>query len=145
MNYSTAIFLINSDVRAVSVSYEQDAEGKGIKPFYTFKTFDPDVAKEDYVVIPTGTRHNMTVARVEEVDLEVEVDSTADLKWLVGRVDTAAYEAVVRQEQDAIATIKSAEKRAKQEELKAKLLADNPDLQRLAQIGTDAAPALPAE
>ena len=145
MNYSTAIFLINSDVRAVSVSYEQDAEGRGIKPFHTFKTFDPDVAIGDFVVIPTGTRHNMTVARVEEVDLEIDVDSCVDMRWLVGRVDTAAYEAVVAQEADAIAQIKSAEKRARQEELKAKLIADNPDLRMLASINPDALAALPAE
>lgn len=145
MNYSTAIFLINPDVRAVSVSYEQDAEGKGVRPFHTFKTFDTETDVGDFVVIPTGTRHNMTVARVEEVDLEIEVDSTADLKWLVGRVDTAAHEAVVASEARAIQTIKSAEKRAKQEELKAKLLADNPDLQKLAHIGAGDAPALPAE
>lgn len=144
MNYSTAIFLINGDVRAVSVSYEQDAEGKGVKPFHLFKTFDPDVDVLDFVIIPTGTRHNMTVARVEEVDVEIEVDSTADLKWLVGRVDTAAHAAVVAQEAEAIAKIKSAEKRAKQDELRAKLLADNPDLQRLASIGSET-PALPAE
>jgi len=145
MNYSTAIFLINSDVRAVSVSYEQDADGKGVKPFHTFKTFDPDVSVSDFVVIPTGTRHNMTVARVEEVDLEIEVDSTADLKWLVGRVDTAAHADVVAQEAKAIATIKSAEKRARQDELRAKLLADNPDLQQLAHIGAGEVAALPAE
>lgn len=144
MNYSTAIFLINGDVRAVAVSYEQDAEGKGVKPFHLFKTFDPDVAVEDFVVIPTGTRHNMTVARVEEVDVEIEVDSTADLKWLVGRVDTAAHAAVVAKEADAIAKIKSAERRAKQDELKAKLLADNPDLQRLGAIGPETL-TLPAE
>lgn len=145
MNYSTAIFLINSDVRAVAVSYEQDGEGKGVKPYYSFKTFDPDAAPGDYVVVPTGTRHNMTVARIEDVDLDVEVDSAVDMKWLVGRVDTAAYAAVVCQEADAIAKIKSAEKRARQDELRAKLLADNPELNTLANIGADAVAALPAE
>lgn len=144
MNYSTAIFLINSDVRAVSVSYEQDAEGKGVKPFHLFKTFDPEVAVSDFVVIPTGTRHNMTVARVEEVDIEVEVDTGVDMKWLVGRVDTAAYGVVVAQEAEAIQTIKSAEKRAKQDELRAKLIADNPELSKLANISGEPL-ALPAE
>lgn len=145
MNYSTAIFLINNDVRAVTVSYEQDSEGKGVRPFILFKTFDPDVAVGDFVAIPTGTRHNMTVARVEEVDVEVDVDYTGDMKWLVDRVDTSQRDAIEAQEAEAILTIKSAEKKARQDELRAKLIADNPSLNVLANVGGDAVAALPAE
>lgn len=145
MNYSTAIFLINNDVRAVSVSYEQDAEGKGIKPFYFFKTFDHDVAAGDFVAIPTGTRYGMTVARVEEVDVDIDVDSSVDMKWLVDRIDTSQRDAIEAQERDAIATIKSAEKKARQDELRAKLIADNPSLNVLANLSGDAVASLPAE
>lgn len=145
MNYSTAIFLINNDVRAVSVSYEQDHEGKGIKPFTLYKTFDPEVAVGDHVAIPTGTRHGMTVARVEEVDVEVDVDFGGTMNWLVDRVDTSQRDVIEAQEADAIATIKSAEKKARQDELRAKLIADNPSLNVLANIGGDAVAALPAE
>lgn len=145
MNYSTAIFLINNDVRAVSVSYEQDSEGKGIKPFTLYKTFDPDVVVGDHVAIPTGTRHGMTVARVEEVDVEVDVDFNGTMNWLVDRVDTSQRDAIEAQEADAIATIKSAEKKARQDELRAKLIADNPSLNVLANIGGDAVAALLAE
>ena len=145
MNYSTAIFLINSDVRAVSVSYEQDAEGKGIKPFTLFKTFDPDVVVGDHVAIPTGTRHGMTVARVEEVDVEVELTFTGHMNWIVDRVDTSQRDAVEKMEAEAIATIKSAKKKAEQDKLRAELLADNPSLSALANISGEAVAALPAE
>lgn len=145
MNYSTAIFLINNDVRAVATSYEQDAEGKGIRPFTLYKTFDPTVAVGDYVAVPTGTRHSMTVVRVEEVDVEVDVDYGGDMKWLVDRIDTSQRDAIEAQEASAIATIKSAEKKARQDELRAKLIADNPSLNVLANIGGDAVAALPAE
>jgi len=145
MNYSTAIFLINNDVRAVAVSYEQDAEGKGIKPFITFKTFDPTVAVGDFVAIPTGTRHGMTVARVEEVDVEVELSFTGSMNWLVDRVDTSQRDAVEKMEAEAIATIKSAKKKAEQDKLRAELIADNPSLSALANIGGDTVQALPAE
>ena len=67
------------------------------------------------------------------------------MKWLVDRVDTSKRDAIEAQEADAIQTIKSAEKRAKQEELRAKLIADNPSLNVLANIGGDAVAALPAE
>lgn len=144
MNYSTAIFLINSDVRAVAVSYETDHEGKGKPPFTTFKTFEDDIVEGDYVVIPTGTRHDMTVARVEEVDVEIDLESSAQMHWIVDRVDTTARNKVEAQEAEAIAKIKSAEKRAKQDQLREKLLADNPDLAGLSIVNA-AASALPAE
>lgn len=145
MNYSTAIFLINNDVRAVSVSYEQDAEGKGIKPFVPFKTFDPEVAVGDYVVIPTGTRHAMTVARVEDVDVEVELGFGGDMKWLVDLVDTSQRDAIETMEAGVVSTIKAAKKKAEQDKLRAELLADNPSLTLLADIKPDTVPALPAE
>lgn len=144
MNYSTAIFLINSDVRAVAVSYEVDHEGKGKRPFTIFKTFEDDIVEGDYVVIPTGTRHDMTVARVEEVDVEIDLESSAQIQWIVDRVDTTARNRVEAQEAEAIAKIKSAEKRAKQDQLREKLLADNPDLAGLSIVNA-AASALPAE
>lgn len=144
MNYSTAIFLINSDVRAVAVSYETDHEGKGKRPFTTFKTFEDDIVEGDYVVIPTGTRHDMTVARVEEVDVEIDLESSAQMHWIVDRVDTTARNRVEAQEAEAIAKIKSAEKRAKQDQLREKLLADNPDLAGLSIVNATAS-ALPAE
>ena len=141
MNYSTAIFLIRKDIRAVSVSYEVDAEGKGIRPFVTFKTADHTVAAGDYVIIPTDTRHKMTVARVEEVDLDIDFNSAKQVDWLVGSVDRGVYDEILEREGEAIAAIKSAEKRRLQDELKEKLLADNPDLQMLGTI--DITPALP--
>lgn len=143
MNYSSAIFLVNKDVRAVNVSYEKTADGKGVAPFYTFKTLDQTLAVGDLVTIPTETRHCMTVARVEEVDVEVDLESPTQLKWLVGRVDPAPYENIVAQESAAITQMKSAERRAKQEELAAKLIADNPDLKNLTFVDPSA-PALPA-
>lgn len=141
MNYSTAIFLVRKDIRAVTVSYEVDTDGKGIKPFVAYKTPDPDLAVGAYVVIPTDTRHGMTVARVEEVDVDLDVDFTAQVKWLVGQVDRSFYDSLIEAENDVIAKIKSAEKRRRQEELAEKILADNPDLR---ELGAMDIPSLPA-
>ena len=133
MNYSAAIFLVNPDARAVAVSYELAPEGT--KPKTTiFKTLDQTVDVGDFVIVPTDTRHNMTVVRVEEVDLDLDPDTTLDLKWLIGKVDRAAHEAVVRAEAEAIQAIKSAERRAKKEELAKKLLNDNPAIAALRGI-----------
>lgn len=149
MNYSTAIFLVNSAVRAVSVSYEpdtNDATGKrGKGPFVTFKTIDAAIQPGEFVTIPTDTRWKMTVARIEEVDLDVDFDSSVEFKWLIGHISTDAYEAILKQEADAISKIRSAEKRRKQDELKEKLLADNPDLQALVNVSNGSALPAPAE
>lgn len=135
MNYSTALFLVRNDVRAVAISYEVDTEGKGKRPFTTFKTMDPNIKVGDFVVIPTDTRHSMTVVRVEEADIEVDYDSPVQIGWVVGPVDVEPYKAILSAENEAVTAIKSAEKRRKQEELAAKLIADNPDLQRLKEFG----------
>lgn len=141
MNFSTAIFLVRDDIRAVAVSYDVDAEGKGLKPYTLFKTPDPDVKPGEYVIIPTDTRHRMTVVRVEEVDVEVDLDSGKHMDWLIGGVDRSTFETIAAKECEIIETIKSAEKRKKQDDLRDKLLADNPDL---AAFNTIDVPALAA-
>jgi len=124
MNYSTAVFLINKDVRAVACSYEIGADGKGKQPFYHFKSLDSTLAVGDYVVIPTDTRHNLTVARVEQLNVDVDLDAPHQLKWIVGRVDRGAYENVLAQEQQAIDVIKSAELRRKRDDLRKAVMID---------------------
>lgn len=141
MNYSSAIFLVRDDVRLVSVSYEVDAEGNGKRPFYQFKTMDPTLAVGDYVNMPTDTRHKMTVARIEEVDLEVDLDSPAQLSWIISKVDTVSYVSIVQAEADAILVMKSAEKNRRRTELREKLIADNPELNTFKNVTTTALPA----
>jgi len=148
MNYSSAIFLVNPAARGIYVSYEVDAEGKGIRPFYLFKSLDASIEIGDYVTIPTDTRHKLTVARVEETISadDVDLNSPVELKWIVGPVDRTSYDAVLASEAEAIVRIKSAEKRRQREELADKLRADNPELSSLSAIdfGATANAALPA-
>jgi len=130
MNYSTAIFLISEEVRAVLVSYEVDDKyKKAARTLY--KTLDKNVKVDDYVVIPTNTRHNMTVCKVVEVDVEVDFESAEEVKWLVGIVDCTNFEAVVKQEDEAVATIKKAELRRKKAELRKTFDEFNGDLKLL--------------
>lgn len=148
MNYSIAVFLINKSARAVKVSYEPDPARPGEampSKTYIFKTLDPTVAVRDLVIIPTDTRWQMTVARVEEVDIEVDFDSSIQLKWIIGRVDVAGYNTVLAQETQAITSIRSAEIRRKRDELARDLFADN-DALRTLPIATNITPgnALPS-
>lgn len=120
MNYSRAIFLISDEVRAVNVTYESDENA----PRTQFKTLDPNIKPDDYVVVPTDSRHHMTVCQVKECDVEPDLESSATMKWIIGIVNRADFEEIERQEGAAISKIKSAEKRKRRQELREALLAD---------------------
>lgn len=134
MNYSKAIFLINKKVRAIKVSYEKpsgtnpnyDSKGNSIK-LTMHKTMDPDVKVGDFVVVPTKTRHNMTICRVEEVDVDPCFEDSVEIEWIIAVVDKDVYEAHVEQEAVAINKIKSAELKKKRQELAEALIADAGD------------------
>lgn len=125
MNYSTAVFLINKNVRAVMCTYEADETGKPPAKREMFKTLDPSIKVNDLVVVPTNTRHHMTVTKVVEVDVEIDFDSTVPVDWLVARVDRAPYDTVLAQEAQAITAIHSAERTRKRNELRDAMLADS--------------------
>lgn len=123
MNYSTVVFLVSPSVRAVSVSYETKEEKTSGRQFYTFKTFDASIKKDDLVIVPTDTRHKFTVVKVEEVDIDIDLDdATTQFKWIAGKVDLSGYADTLAQEAAAVEKIKSAEKRKKREDLKKSLL-----------------------
>lgn len=131
MNYSTAIFLINDDVQMVACSYELDHNDEP-KKLYNFKSFDKTLEVGDMVIVPTDTRHNLTVVRVEELDVEPNLEATLEYKWIVGRVNLEDHEALIAQENDAIAQIKRAEKQRRRRELRESMLADMEEKKLLA-------------
>lgn len=123
MNYSTAIFFLDANVRAIRASYD-DNESKTT----LFKTLDESIKCDDFVVVPTGTRQGMTVCKVKEIDIEVDPDYSAQVEWIVGKIDKERYDSILKQEDVAIQKLKSAEIRKKraviQESLKNELALD---------------------
>jgi len=145
VNYSTAVMLFNSDIRAIKVSYDpNDKLSSGAVKSYTFKTLDPDIQVGDYVAIPTDSRHNITVGRVEEVDAEIDFDSSLEIKWIVSRVPYTEYQSILADEQTWIAQMKKAQNLKKKEDIKNSMLemykADGSSLETLAIAGRKAAP-----
>jgi len=133
MNYTTAIFLINKDVRAIMCNYEPNSPDKQVM----FKTLDKTIKKDDFVVVPTQTRHGMTVSKVTEVDVDVNFDDlTTKVDWIVTKVDRSQFEVILSQEGDALKVIKSAEATKKRNELAAALLADSRDALKALPIST---------
>lgn len=144
MNYSTAVMLFNQEIRAVKVSYDPDDKVNGLPRAYLFKTLDPDIKVGDFVTIPTDTRHKMTVARVEEVEAEVDFDLGTEIKWVVSRVPVDEYQAILADEQQWIAEMKKAQNRKKKEDIKKNMIemyqADGASLETLAIAGRKPAP-----
>lgn len=123
MNYSTAILLTDDNVRAITATYEEHSGAAKTM----FKTLDASIKVGDYIVVPTTTRHKMTVVKVAEVDVEIDYDDPTIVEWVVDKVDKATYDAVVAQEQAKMGTIKQIVANKKREQLKAVLFADSAD------------------
>lgn len=120
MNYSTAILVMNTDARCVKVIYEPDTEHTK-QPREMFKTFDKTLRVDDFVVVPTGTRFNLTVCKIVAVDVDDWMDVSKELGWVVGRVDMADANKVKAWESSAIEGLKDAEKRKRRRELQASM------------------------
>lgn len=133
MNYSTAVFLINSDVRCVAVSYEADDKPER---WVLFKTFDKDICKDDLVVVPTNTRHNFTVCKVMKTDVDVDFDSSVQMQWIVDRVHMDDHKAILAKEEKAIETVKGAELKRKKDELRDAIFAKHQDDLRTLELAS---------
>lgn len=120
MNYSTAIFLINDKARAVLGQYEAGEHA----PKTMFKTLDQSLKVGELALVATDTRHNMTVVKITDVDVDFDIETGMQINWVIGKVDTSAYDALVAQEQAAIKVIQSAEKNRKRQKLREAVLAD---------------------
>lgn len=123
MHKSRTVFLVNDKVRGILATYEADTPNTKA-PATFFKTFDTTIQTGDFVVVPTNTRHNMTVCKVVAIDVEVEIDSEVECHWIIGRIDAAAYEKTLSQEGEMLNVIRSAEKTKKRNELREAVLAD---------------------
>jgi hypothetical protein len=125
MNYSAAVFLINDNARAIACTYQPEDQPKDGHPgrAYVFKTLDATIKVDDFVVVPTNTRHGMTVNKVVAVDVDIDYDSDIKFAWIIGKVDKAAYDALLAKEAEAVTAINLAERTRKRHELRASLMA----------------------
>lgn len=86
MNHHTAVLVIKPGVRLVRGLYEHGGNHA------VFKTTDKELKVDDYVVVETGTRWGMTVMKITDVDVEIDMNSDKKIGWVVGRVNMITYE-----------------------------------------------------
>lgn len=120
MNYTTAVMLINTNIRAINVVYEQDKENNKVKRTL-FKSLDQDLKKGDLVVVPTDKehRHGFTIAKVDEVDVDVDFDSSTKVEWIAAKFDIASYEKLLTEEEQYISLIKKGEQNKRRKDIAA--------------------------
>ena len=142
-NRSLAVFLLDvKGLRAVNVTYEgfDPHTKKPVGNLTLFKTMIADLAVGDLVLVPTGTRVGFTAVQVAELDVEPDLESTKEVGWIVAKLDISAYAGLIAKEKQLISAINDADKRARQEELKKRLLG-NVDPSTLPVIDLTALPA----
>jgi ABC-type uncharacterized transport system YnjBCD substrate-binding protein len=145
VNHSTAIFLMNKEVRAILCIYEADAKGKNgedvLAPRHMFKTMDHGIKVGDLVVVPTNAKHGASINKVVDVDVEVDFESATAVPWIIDVVDKSLFEANSKKEAVAIEAIKFGQKRRKQDELREMLMKDNPELREAKAVLIDLKPS----
>ena len=137
MNYSTAVFLINDDVRAVAAIYEPDDEARnGAAKRTVFKTLDQTIDVDDIVIVESGTRHGYTIVKVVEVDVDLDLESSAKVEWVVGTVDLEDHQRLLAQEKKATDQIRRSELLAKRRRMRANLLAEQEESLKALELST---------
>lgn len=121
MNYSRAVMLINENIRAIETIYEPDTDKvKATRKIY--KSLDKSIKTGDMVIIPTTTRHGLTVVKVVGVDVDIDFESPEKIEWIVDKVNAAESSRILEEEEKWIEQLKAAEKRRKREEIKKSML-----------------------
>src|SRR6185295_1615472 len=87
-----------------------------------FKTFDETIAVGDIVMVPSGTRHNVTSVKVVETDVEWDVHTSGEVKWIIGKVDQSEFNKLKALEENAISAIKESEKTAARKKMRSEML-----------------------
>lgn len=112
MNYSTAVILVNDNIRVVRGQYEESGKNT------LFKTIDPDLKVNDFAVVESGTRWGITTVKITEINADPDYDSTVQVGWVLHKVDMARHEEIKTMEAGAIEIIKAGELRKRRHDIK---------------------------
>jgi len=117
MNLINTALSTNEDFKFVHVVYDLNRP-KSEQKSYTYKTF-LDVTEGEFLVVPTQ-QANLEVVQVVKVSKTYE--TTANLKWVIAKVDFTAFDAAKAMEQEITALIADKEEQVKLKELNKNLI-----------------------
>lgn len=124
MHPSKIVFVINDDVKAIRAVYDPGAPNSSCT---VFKTLAEDVKVGDIMVVESGAKHGLSICKVEEIDVEPDLESGEAILWAYSVVDTNRIKHMKDAEADAIKTVSAAERARKKAELRATMLAGSDD------------------
>ena len=114
-NPSIAVFLMEgSQARAIAVNFDPaDKHNREL-----FKTFDQSIKVDDVVLFPTASRVGFSTGIVVETDVDFDLNTTKEVRWLAGVVDTKAHARLVEQDKELGSMIRKSELRRKRTEMR---------------------------
>jgi len=120
MHDSRKVFLLDEEPRCILATYEEGENASRTE----FKTWDQDIQVDDFIVVPSGTRHDMTVVKVVKVDVEPNLESSHKMDWVVCKIDRAAFEDTTQREATFLNAARKAEKLRKKQQMREDFLRD---------------------
>lgn len=87
---------------------------------YKYKSFDPSLKEDDYVVV--HARESYTVARVVSTDVEHPIDAAINLKWIVQKIDFTTFDKMREDEKKAIQIVRKAKQDKQRRELREEVI-----------------------
>lgn len=129
-NFSRLITLFNEDIIVIEAVYES-LEEKPNQQRYQFKTLDHALEVGDLINVPADTtRHGVTTVKIVEVGVEIDLDSSNELRWVIDKVNLKEHEHIIEEEKKWITAYKKSEDRKRKEEMKKNMIdmLDDPDI-----------------
>ena len=128
-NFQHLIALLQKNYTTVGVKFQPQPGNDGNK-VYTYKvplSLAKELAKDDLLVVPA--RDGFAVVKVVEIHEapQIDVKQPLALKWIVQKVDRAAYDDQTTREAEAVKQVEVAERRRAQEEALQTLLGSSED------------------
>lgn len=138
VNYNHLITLLQKGYTTCEVKFQDKHHGPQSQN-YTYKVpTSLNVQPLDLVVVPVGDLKDRSfkVVEVQVVHPEPEIDVSAPyaLKWVVCKVDTAAYDDQMKREEEAITLLRKGERKAAQERALAALMETVPNKEELMKL-----------
>lgn len=124
MHDSRRVFLLDPEPRCILATYEPE----GLAPYDSkkerkeFKTFDETIVVDDFIVVPTDTRHKMTIMKVVEVDVDPDLESSKKVDWVVAKTSNSVYQDLLAQESKILDLVNAAKKKRLKAQMKADFL-----------------------
>lgn len=115
MNKSTVLFLVNEELKAVEVAYEEEGKYSHRKIKKTFRT---DLKVGDFVLVETTTRYGASIAKVTRTDVQIDFNADEFVGWIFGKVSLKELDDLKALEENAVLLIAEAERRKQKAEMR---------------------------